>query len=170
MYHASLARVFQPLKDAMTTPDIVRCPDGHFRRIIYGLGPYIADYPEQNWCPKCEARPDHLDADDARLRTESKTNALIRAWDPGTLWDDYGIRSDVVVIKGTFKDHIVTWVNKYLVLEHGEKRALEIIQDIANQELYKSSLNSFLFFFKTKKLKKLKKHVKLLGAFLGYVP
>jgi len=35
------------------------CADGHYRRIIYGLGPYIADYPEQvlltcvvqGWCP-----------------------------------------------------------------------------------------------------------------------
>ena len=44
----------------MTTPDVVRCPDGHFRRAVYGLGPYIADYPEQallacivqGWCPK----------------------------------------------------------------------------------------------------------------------
>ena len=42
----------------MTTPDIIRCPDQHFRRAIYGLGPYIADYPEQvllagvvtGWC------------------------------------------------------------------------------------------------------------------------
>jgi hypothetical protein len=49
MYHASLARIFEPLKANMTTPDIVRCPDGHFRRIIYGLGPYIADYLEQVW-------------------------------------------------------------------------------------------------------------------------
>lgn len=60
MYHACLARVFEPLKAYMTTPDIVCCPDGHFRRVIYGIGPYIADYPEQvwlagivqNWCPK----------------------------------------------------------------------------------------------------------------------
>ncbi|KAJ7016290.1 hypothetical protein C8F04DRAFT_1215764 [Mycena alexandri] len=163
MYHASLARIFEPLKQYMTTPDIVRCPDGHFRRIIYGLGPYIADYPEQvwlagivqNWCPKCEAHPDHLDDGDgenARLRTKTKTEALIMCFDPGILWDDYGIRGDVVpftngfpradihelicsdllhqVIKGTFKDHLVTWVNEYLVLHYGEKRALEIIQDI----------------------------------------
>ncbi|KAF8491736.1 hypothetical protein F5888DRAFT_1619731, partial [Russula emetica] len=60
MYHACLARVFQPLKVGMTTPEVVRCPDGHFRWAIYGLGPYIADYPEQvwlaaivqGWCPK----------------------------------------------------------------------------------------------------------------------
>jgi len=40
--------------------DVVKCPDSHFRRVIYGLGPYIADYPEQvllativqGWCPR----------------------------------------------------------------------------------------------------------------------
>lgn len=50
----------EPLKPGMTTPEVTRCPDGHFRRVIYGLGPYIADYPEQcllacivqNWCPR----------------------------------------------------------------------------------------------------------------------
>jgi hypothetical protein len=60
MYHACLACVFNPLMDGMTTPEVVRCPDGHFRRAVYGLGPYIADYPEQvwlsgivqGWCPK----------------------------------------------------------------------------------------------------------------------
>ncbi|KAF7354560.1 hypothetical protein MSAN_01369100 [Mycena sanguinolenta] len=161
LYHASLARVFEPLKAGMTTPDIVRCPDGHYRRIIYGLGPYIADYPEQvwlagivqNWCPKCDTHPDRLDdAENVHLRAESVTDIMIREFDPGILWDDFGIRSDVVpfthgfpradihellssdllhqVIKGTFKDHLVTWVNEYLHLEHSEKRALEIIQDI----------------------------------------
>ncbi|KAJ7203848.1 hypothetical protein GGX14DRAFT_698923 [Mycena pura] len=160
MYHASLALIFEPLKAGMTTPEVARCPDGHFRRMVYGLGPYIADYPEQvwlagivqNWCPKCEAHPDHLDAPGARLRTQAKTDLLIKCFDPGILWDDYGVRSDVVpfthdfpradihellssdllhqVIKGTFKDHIVSWVNEYLHLVHPEKRALEIIQDI----------------------------------------
>lgn len=60
LYHACLAYVFTPLKNAMTVPEVVRCPDGHFRRAIYSIGPYIADYPEQvwlasivqNWCPK----------------------------------------------------------------------------------------------------------------------
>ncbi|KAF8139321.1 hypothetical protein K438DRAFT_1785789 [Mycena galopus ATCC 62051] len=160
MYHASLALVFEPLKQYMETPDIVLCPDGHYRRVIYGIGPYIADYPEQvwlaaivqNWCPKCDAHPDHLDAPGARLRNKTKTEVLIECFDPGILWDDYGVRSDIVpftngfpradihellsvdllhqLIKGTFKDHLVTWVNEYLHLKHGEKRALEIIQDI----------------------------------------
>lgn len=60
MYHDSIAAILNPLKSAMKTPVIRRCPDGHFRRVIYGLAAYIADYPEQvylsgivqNWCPK----------------------------------------------------------------------------------------------------------------------
>lgn len=36
------------------------CPDGHYRKVIYSLGPFMADYPEQvylacivqGWCPK----------------------------------------------------------------------------------------------------------------------
>jgi len=31
----------------MTTPEVVRFADDHFRKVVYGLGPYIADYPEQ---------------------------------------------------------------------------------------------------------------------------
>jgi hypothetical protein len=49
MYHTCLTRVFQPLKVGMTTLEVVRCPDGHFRHVVYGPGPYIADYPEQVW-------------------------------------------------------------------------------------------------------------------------
>ena len=34
------------------------------------------------------------------------------------------------VIKGAFKDHLVTWVSEYLILEHGEAQANEILDDI----------------------------------------
>lgn len=52
--------MLQPLKPGMTEPVITRCPDGHFRRVIFGLATYIADYPEQallsctvqGWCAK----------------------------------------------------------------------------------------------------------------------
>lgn len=60
LFHSSLARILDSLKEYMTKPDLVRCPDGYFRKAVYGLGPYIADYPEQvllacvvqNWCAK----------------------------------------------------------------------------------------------------------------------
>ncbi|KAL1753654.1 hypothetical protein FB107DRAFT_217331 [Schizophyllum commune] len=160
LYHACLARVFRPLKAGMTAPEVVLCADGHYRRVVYGLGPYIADYPEQvwlagivqGWCPKCGAMPHDLDGTNARRRTHEKTDFLISVFDPGTLWSDFGVRDDVVpfthefpradihellspdllhqVIKGTFKDHLVTWVYEYLVLVHGETRAKEIMDDI----------------------------------------
>lgn len=60
MYHDTIAAILKPIKSAMKTPVIRRCPDGYFRRVIYDLAAYIADYPEQvylsgivqTWCPK----------------------------------------------------------------------------------------------------------------------
>ena len=60
LYHTALAQILSPLRPAMTTPHVMRCPDGHFRRALFELGPIIADYPEQvclagivsGWCPK----------------------------------------------------------------------------------------------------------------------
>lgn len=60
LVHTSLSKILESLKPGMTEPELARCPDGHYRRIVYGIGPYIADYPEQallacivqGWCPK----------------------------------------------------------------------------------------------------------------------
>ena len=60
LFHASISAILSPLTAAMKKPVIRRCPDGHFRRVIYDLGPFIADYPEQvmltgivqGWCPR----------------------------------------------------------------------------------------------------------------------
>jgi hypothetical protein len=60
LFHASLAAFLSPLHLGMTAPVVCRCPDGHFRHIIYNLFAFIADYPEQvmimgivqGWCPK----------------------------------------------------------------------------------------------------------------------
>ena len=60
LYHTCLMNIFQPLKAGMTSPETIHCPDGHWWCAIYGLGPYIANYPKQvflagivqNWCPK----------------------------------------------------------------------------------------------------------------------
>jgi hypothetical protein len=34
------------------------------------------------------------------------------------------------LIKGVFKDHLVKWVEEYLVLTHGQKEAKSILDDI----------------------------------------
>jgi hypothetical protein len=58
--HLSPAKILESLKPGMMTPEVVHFPDGHFREVIYGLGPYIPDYLEQallactvqGWCVK----------------------------------------------------------------------------------------------------------------------
>ncbi|KDR82217.1 hypothetical protein GALMADRAFT_58542, partial [Galerina marginata CBS 339.88] len=171
LYHKCLEFAFTPLKPYMESPKVLKCPDGHFRRAIFSLGPYIADYPEQvwlsgtvqDWCPKCDAEPNNLDAPCSHRRTHEKTDYLIKNFDPGILWDEYGIRADIVpfthgfpradihellspdllhqLIKGVFKDHLVTWVNEYLHHTYGEARALEIIEDIDHRQVNKLSRN-----------------------------
>src|SRR5258708_37048264 len=80
-----MSSILESLKPGMTTPNVIHCCDGHFRQAVYGIGPNIADYPEQallccimqGWCPKfvfiscfsppflclprCTARLHHLD-------------------------------------------------------------------------------------------------------------
>jgi hypothetical protein len=60
LYHDTLASILEPLRKGMSSPVVLRCGDGHFRRVLFSLGPFIADYPEQvfaagivqGWCPK----------------------------------------------------------------------------------------------------------------------
>lgn len=47
---------------------------------------------------RCDANPKNLDADGANPRWQGKTNFLINTWDPGILWSDFGVRSDVLVL------------------------------------------------------------------------
>ncbi|KAL1732449.1 hypothetical protein EV714DRAFT_206607 [Schizophyllum commune] len=159
LFHASLAAVLQSLKHGMSTPEVLRCPDQHYRRCIYGIGPYIADYPEQvilsgivqGWCPKCTAQASDLDGEGG-LRTERLTDALVRILDGKRLWEEFGINEHIIpftndfpradihelisfdllhqLIKGTFKDHLVMWVGEYLKARYGDARAKVIMDDI----------------------------------------
>ncbi|KAG1856432.1 hypothetical protein F4604DRAFT_1883125 [Suillus subluteus] len=145
----------------MTKPEVAKFGDGHFRRVIYGLGPYIADYEEQvllacivrRWCTRCCANRKDLDADlDALLRCCDHTEALVDAGTYAQLWLEFGIISDLVpftndfpradiyrliapdllhqIIKGAFKDHLVSWVEIYIMQTHGKRDGLRILDDI----------------------------------------
>ncbi|KAG2107312.1 uncharacterized protein F5147DRAFT_746079 [Suillus discolor] len=105
MFHSSLVKIFEAIKPYMDTPNVAHFPDGHFCRVIYGLGPYIADYPEQallsgvvqGWCPKCLADRRDLDGDEPCLcRCEKHRELLVEELEYGKLWEEYGIVGDVV--------------------------------------------------------------------------
>ncbi|KAF9010818.1 hypothetical protein BDQ17DRAFT_1387964 [Cyathus striatus] len=146
LFHACLVKIFSPLEPGMTTPELILCPDGCFRRAFYGLGPYIADYPEQvwlsgiiqNWCPKCDAHPHFLDAPGSRPRSHEMTEFLITCFDPGPFTSFFPranihelLSPDLLhqVIKGTFRDHIVEWVSAYILGEY-KPRGDDVLQDI----------------------------------------
>lgn len=186
------------------TYEVLRCADGHYRRLVYSLGPYIADYPEQvllactvqGWCTRysfvspllvhcdahvsgsrrrCTAIPSDLDTGQAPRRSHEHTEALLNVMTARRLWDDYGVVGDLVVspvsfhmlrrpclrtsltmsvqpftsyfpradihellspdllhqvIKGSFKDHLVTWVEEYLIQTHGKSGAAVVMADI----------------------------------------
>ncbi|KAF9473084.1 hypothetical protein BDN70DRAFT_817740 [Pholiota conissans] len=104
LFHSSLSYILQSLRPGMTEPEIMRFPDGHYRRTIFGLGPYIADYPEQallacivnNWCPKCTAPADDLDSG-ALPRTREFSDVQAENLELGEAWDAYGLVADIVV-------------------------------------------------------------------------
>ncbi|KAK0454507.1 hypothetical protein EV421DRAFT_1887139 [Armillaria borealis] len=134
------------LRSAMEIPEVVCFGDRHFRHVIYGLGPYIGDYPEQvllacivsGWCAKCTAASNNLDGEGGR-RQHSNTERLFQAMDARELWYNYGVIDDIMLlspdllhqlIKGTFKDHLVTWVEQYIKQVHTPQEAAKILADI----------------------------------------
>ncbi|KIL58389.1 hypothetical protein M378DRAFT_86568 [Amanita muscaria Koide BX008] len=159
LFHGSVSQILQTLRPGMEEPELLRYADGYYRRTIYGLGAYIADYPEQvilscivqDWCPLCTASNKNLDGEGGR-RVHELTEVLMEAHNEKTLWFDYGIipgimpfthgfpRADIhgiitpdilhQLVKGAFKDHLVTWVEAYIKKTNTARQAKKILADI----------------------------------------
>ncbi|RXW17060.1 hypothetical protein EST38_g8794 [Candolleomyces aberdarensis] len=176
LFHTSLARILMSVKAWMKKARVTQCGDGHFRRVVYGLGPYIADYPEQcllacvvsGWCPRCISPSADLDGDQSDVfRSHEHTEAIRQAFEGNLkkMWEGYGMIDDVVpftayfpranihellspdllhqVIKGTFKDHLVSWVVEYLEAQpNGKSLVAEMDRRIAASPLF-SGLRRF---------------------------
>ncbi|KAI6130725.1 hypothetical protein EDD16DRAFT_1689620 [Pisolithus croceorrhizus] len=107
----SLSMILDPLKLAMTSPEVVKFRDGYYHHVIYGLGLYIADYEEQallacivqGWCARCQATCRNLD-NDALLCCHEFTKALFRETynSLAILWDEYGIVVDLIPFTNDF--------------------------------------------------------------------
>jgi hypothetical protein len=192
----ALVYIFKSFGTSMDIPEVTKCHDGLFRRVLYSLAAYIADYPEQvlltcivqGWCPKYvllsfskQARTnllrdhrcmaDHEDLDGVgEARSQSHREQVLEDHALDDVWDMFGIvgdlkvcsvtvkrsyyahlttvqpftdyfpRADIYVmiafdilhqlIKGTFKDHLITWVEDYLKEEHGEAGYATVMDDI----------------------------------------
>ncbi|KAI6146976.1 hypothetical protein EDD17DRAFT_1767457 [Pisolithus thermaeus] len=159
LFHSSLTRILHSLCRPMKVPETVLFGDNYYRRVIYALAAYITDYEEQvllscivrNWCPKCLAHRDNLD-ENALRRSREHCDTVIEEFELCKLWETYGIVGDIVpftndfpradihqmlspdilhqLIKGSFKDHLVDWVERYLVHIHGKSEVEKILDDI----------------------------------------
>ncbi|KAF8328032.1 hypothetical protein F5887DRAFT_1083299 [Amanita rubescens] len=157
LIHSAIAKILECLKPAMSKPEVIKCADGQYRRAIYGIGPYIADYPEQciigcavqGWCPM-----DDLDEKlgDEERRCERIDEKLRQSVPSKEMWKEWGTPDDVKpftsmfpradiheliapdllhqVIKGTFKDHLVTWIEKYMIKTHGSAYGKVMMDEI----------------------------------------
>ncbi|KAF9062687.1 hypothetical protein BDP27DRAFT_1385099 [Rhodocollybia butyracea] len=148
---------FLAIPKGMTIPVICHCPDGHFRRCIYDLAAFIADYPEKvllagisvsSWCPKCTSQPSNLDQISPRRSCEH-TAVLIEQFsaDNDVLWNNYGIanqnvqpftahfpRADIhEMLSLTFSTKLLKELSKTTLSSEGKTRADEIMDDIDAQ-------------------------------------
>ncbi|KAJ3791358.1 hypothetical protein GGU11DRAFT_751978 [Lentinula aff. detonsa] len=108
LYHSSIAAILRSLTPGMTIPVIHRCPDGHYRHVIYDLAAFIADYPEQvllagvvqGWCCRCTSNFSNLE-DPGESRTREWLDTLFNHYrgEPDILWDNYGIDDNIIVCK-----------------------------------------------------------------------
>ncbi|KAG2367402.1 hypothetical protein BDR07DRAFT_1448953 [Suillus spraguei] len=111
LFQRSLAKIFESVKPFMENFDVTCFPDGHYRRMVYSLGPYIADYPEQillsgvvqNWCPRCLGNRKDLDGAQPCLhRRKAHTELLIEQLTYKQAWEQYGIIADLVPFTNDF--------------------------------------------------------------------
>ncbi|KAI6162888.1 hypothetical protein EDD17DRAFT_1776423 [Pisolithus thermaeus] len=106
----------------------------------------------QGWCPKCTAHQTHLDHDpNAILCNHEYTQLLMDSFASHVLWQKYGIVDDILpfttsfpceniheliapdilhqIIKGIFKDHLVSWAETYLK-KHYKNDFAAVLADI----------------------------------------
>ncbi len=70
-------------------------------------GPLFWSMLPDVWFCRCDVHPNDLDNNHAHLHTHEKTDFLLEVFDPGIVWDQYGLQSDVVV--SFFPSYMTFW-------------------------------------------------------------
>ncbi|KAI6019111.1 hypothetical protein EDC04DRAFT_2869953 [Pisolithus marmoratus] len=147
LFHSSLGHILKTFKPSRAKPEVTVFGDDHYQHEQALLTCIV-----RNWCPQCLAYHSHLDDDNVLDRCHDHAELLVSEFSLDVLWDEYGIVGELVpftndflhtdiyeliapdllhqIIKGTFKDHLVEWVEKYLCLTHRDSCANEILDDI----------------------------------------
>ncbi|KAG1863685.1 hypothetical protein F4604DRAFT_1882171 [Suillus subluteus] len=138
LFHLSLSRILRSFKTFMTVPEVVHFGDDYLEQVV--LSCIVS-----NWCTKSRC-------EDAQLRAQIVTYILCDNVDFSTLWYQWDVDAGIVpftndypcadihellspdilhqLIKDTFKDHLVVWVEKYLECIHGKTHAEVVMDDI----------------------------------------
>ncbi|KAG1726637.1 uncharacterized protein EDB91DRAFT_1239630 [Suillus paluster] len=159
LFHSSISKILANLRPGMTKPEVVHFGDGHYRQyyeeqvllacIVRSWCPRCMSHRKSLDSKSLCRNRDHTEA----LIEEVTSTDL---WDEYGIINDLIIshasshrtapftndfpRADIhkliapdllhQLIKGTFKDHLVEWVGKYLHHVHGKKGAEKIQDDI----------------------------------------
>ncbi|KAJ3572043.1 hypothetical protein NP233_g3352 [Leucocoprinus birnbaumii] len=147
--HSTLRFILQALKPGMLEPVIVRCGDRHFRKAVFWSRP--------RWCPKCillpSYDPKYTPLEPIIPRSTEHSAMIAQSFELDTLWSEYGVVGDIIpfteyfprgdiyatlsfdllhqLIKGVFKDHLMTWIQDYITNHSPFKRqAQEVLGEI----------------------------------------
>jgi Plavaka transposase len=71
--------------------------DWTFKHYVQSESAPFFSMPHANNVCRCDAKPSLLDDPGAHFCSHEKTDFLLKNFDPGILWDEFGIQDDVVV-------------------------------------------------------------------------
>ncbi|KAL4080764.1 hypothetical protein J3A83DRAFT_4355731 [Scleroderma citrinum] len=109
LFHSSLTHILYLLCSTMKVPEVVLFGDDYYWHVIYSLAAYIVDYEEQVLLLCILFMNNFPCADIHQMLSPDILHQLI---------------------KGGFKDHLVEWVEKYLIHIHGKTEAEKILDEI----------------------------------------